>query len=588
MAIGGPVGYPVAMTESDLVRRLTTIMDIDVVGFSTMSSRDEEHALALLTARMGTAQALVRQHRGRVFKLTGDGLLAEFASPVEAVRAALEIQEAMRAANDPAPPADQMVLRIGVNLGDVVESGDDLMGDAVNVAARLESIAPAGGICVSAAVYEQIQGKLTLGAEDLGEQHVKNIPRAIHAYRLTLDGVPVAPVVAPRVTHAAAATPAAPPRPAGRLAAILGSAAVVAGLALGGAWWLHQTSPPPPTPAAPRQATALPSAAPTAPQPAPSPATPAAAPPAAPPASTAETPPLDQPTATAELAPPIPLAEPPRRRPFVVEEVPFVSEFHWRRLHEYRAAEGAKALAISVRGWMGMAFGRIDSEIARRVALEDCNATVEREVRVRRPYDRCMIYAEGNEVVWSFHPPPMPPLPHIPPTLPSPPIPFDAAAVPLVTPQARRNLAEHYAVSRRHRALVLGPNRFDWWTPSVTAVDAVRRTLQICGHLSNRPCVVYAIDDTVLVRVPQRHRVTDIFTPQEVLGLAGGNRGEVERYLVSNDWRAIAMGTGGRLGIVSGRASEDQAVAEALAACAAAGGENCKLLAIGPFVVDPG
>lgn len=569
------------MTEPDLVRRLTTIMDIDVVGFSTMSSRDEEHALALLTARMGTAQALVRQHRGRVFKLTGDGLLAEFASPVEAVRAALEIQEAMRAANDPAPPADQMVLRIGVNLGDVVESGDDLMGDAVNVAARLESIAPAGGICVSAAVYEQIQGKLTLGAEDLGDQHVKNIPRAIHAYRLTLDGAPMP--AAPVVAHAPA--PAAPPRPAGRLAAILAGAAVVAGLALGGTWWLHQAAPPAaPTSAPARQASATPTPSPMAPPPSPSPAPP----PALPPTTAAAAPPLDQPTATAEVTPPAPLAEPPRRRPFVTEEVPFVSEFHWRRLNEYRAAEGAKALAISVRGWMGMAVGRIDSEIARRVALEDCNAMVEREVRVRRAYDRCMLYAEGNEVVWSFHPPPMPPVPFIPPTMPAPPIPFDAAAVPLVTPQARRNLVDHYAESRRHRALVLGPNRFDWWTPSVTVIDAVRRTLQICGHLSNRPCVVYAVDDTVLVRVPQRHRVTDIFTPQEVLGLAGSNRGAVETYLISDDWRAIAMGTAGRLGIVSGRASEEQAVADALAACAAAGGENCKLLAIGPFVVDPG
>ena len=205
------------MTEPDLVRRLTTIMDIDVVGFSTMSARDEEHALGLLGDRMATAQTLVKHHRGRVFKLTGDGLLAEFASPVEAVRAALEIQEAMRAANGQAGPDNQLVLRIGVNLGDVVESGDDLMGDAVNVAARLELIATPGGICVSAAVYEQIEGKLTLGAEDLGEQHVKNIPRAIHAYRLTL-GRPPPPVTA--------APPPAGGRKATRLAVIIGAAAV--------------------------------------------------------------------------------------------------------------------------------------------------------------------------------------------------------------------------------------------------------------------------------------------------------------------------------------------------------------------------
>src|ERR1700716_178833 len=176
------------MSEPSLVRRLTTIMDIDVVGFSAMSARDEEHALELLPAPMTAAEALVKDHRGRVFKLTGDGLLAEFASPVEAVRAALEIQEAMRSANATADQDNQLVLRIGINLGDVVESGDDLMGDAVNVAVRLESIAPHGGICVSAAIYEQIVGKLTLGAEDMGEQHVKNIPRAIHAYRLTPGG----------------------------------------------------------------------------------------------------------------------------------------------------------------------------------------------------------------------------------------------------------------------------------------------------------------------------------------------------------------------------------------------------------------
>jgi class 3 adenylate cyclase len=176
------------MDEPALVRRLTTIISIDVVGFSTMSARNEEHALDLLGVRMATAETIVKHHRGRVFKLTGDGLLAEFVSPVEAVRASLEIQEAMRSANATAGPDDQLVLRIGINLGDIVESGDDLMGDAVNVAVRLESIAPQGGICVSAAIYEQIVGKLTLGAEDMGEQHVKNIPRPIHAYRLTPGG----------------------------------------------------------------------------------------------------------------------------------------------------------------------------------------------------------------------------------------------------------------------------------------------------------------------------------------------------------------------------------------------------------------
>src|SRR5258708_7563936 len=219
------------MNEPTLVRRLTTIVSIDVVGFSTRSARNEEHALDLLGPRMATAGAIVKHHRGRVFKLTGDGMLAEFVSPVEAVRSALEIQEAMRSANATAGPDDQLVLRIGVNLGDIVESGDDLMGDAVNVAVRLESIAPHGGICISASIYEQIIGKLTLSAEDMGEQHVKNIPRPIHAYRLTPGGA------TPAVS--ALASPSGGKR-ASRLVLAVGAVAVVAIVAIAGAWLMRE------------------------------------------------------------------------------------------------------------------------------------------------------------------------------------------------------------------------------------------------------------------------------------------------------------------------------------------------------------
>ena len=555
------------MTDPDLVRRLTTIMDIDVVGFSTMSARDEEHALGLLGARMATAQGLVKHHRGRVFKLTGDGLLAEFASPVEAVRAALEIQEAMRAANDQAGPDDRLVLRIGVNLGDVVESGDDLMGDAVNVAARLESIAKPGGICVSAAVYEQIEGKLTLGAEDLGEQHVKNIPRPIHAYRLTLGGGPV-------VT----ASPAVD-RKTTRLAVIIGAAMTVAALSIGGAWLLHERQEPLPQPG--RIA--------ASPAPAHQAATAAEGP--RPPAQTAAPAQLPTPTAStdspsaAQLPEPAPPVEAQPRHAFVPTEVPFIAEFRRRQLEEYARAEGAKALAINVRGWLAFAARRLDPNVARRVALEECNALVEREVAVRRAYDRCMIYAEGDEVVWSFRPPPMPPAPYVPAARLSPPVPFDAATVPLIKEPARRNLVEHYMRSTRHRALVLGPNQLDWWSPGETTADAIRRNLQICGHLAGRPCVVYSVDDQVVIRVPQLN--TDIFTPQEVDKLDAQRRTAVEGYLIADDWRAMAVARNGRLGIVSGRPSESAAVNDALAECGKSGGDSCRLLAVGPFLVAP-
>ena len=538
------------MDEPTLVRRLTTIASVDVVGFSTMSARNEEHALDLLGTRMATAGAIVRHHRGRVFKLTGDGLLAEFVSPVEAVRAALEIQEAMRSTNATAGPDDQLVLRIGINLGDIVESGDDLMGDAVNVAVRLESIAPHGGICVSAAIYDQIIGKLTLGAEDMGEQHVKNIPRPIHAYRLTIGGT--TPLVA------AASTPITAKR-SSRLLLGMGAVAALAIVAIAGVWLQRERSEP------------ASAAVHTAQAPTPSPIVAA----------------VPQPPAA--VSPPAAAPPPAAVTPHVYSaaDVPFVGDWRRRQLDSYAGAEGSKAMAISVHGIFAVATRRIDDQTARRIALEECNKAVQRELPVVRERDRCTTYAVGNDVVWTFRLPPMPPPPYVPATRPSPPVTLDPATVPLVRDMARKNLAEHYLKSDRKRALVLGPNHFDWWSPSETEADAVKRNLQICGHLTGRPCVIYAIDEQVVVRTPQRYRVVDIFTPQALTNLDASQQDAVERYLVANDWRAIAVGRNGRLGVVVGRASESAAADSALQACAQAGGTECAVSAVGPFLVAP-
>jgi class 3 adenylate cyclase len=552
------------MNEPTLVRRLTTIVSIDVVGFSTMSARNEEHALDLLGARMATAEAIVKHHRGRVFKLTGDGLLAEFVSPVEAVRAALETQEAMRSANATSDQDNQLVLRIGINLGDVVESGDDLMGDAVNVAVRLESIAPHGGICVSSAIYEQIVGKLTLGAEDMGEQHVKNIPRPIHAYRLTSEGA--TPVVA--------VAPAAAKRPS-RLVMGAGAAAILAIVAIGGAWLLHEKSESA-VPAAQTAAVPVASPAPPLAPVAAAPAVPAAAP-AAPPASD----PNEMPAPTLD-----PAATGPRM--YDAADVPFVPDFRRRALENYAQADGSKAMAINVRGFFSVATRRVDDPTARRIALEECSKLVHREVPIVRPIDRCMTYAVGNNVVWTYRTPPLPPPPYVPAARPSPAIVFDPATVPLLAGEtARKNLADHYVTSDRKRALVLGRDHFDWWSPSETEADAIKRNLQVCGHLTGRPCVVYAVEDQVLVRTPQLHKAINIFTPQAVTNLDSRQQEALERYLVANDWRAIALARNGRLGIVSGRTSESAAASDAVSECARAGGTECAVLAIGPFVVAP-
>ena len=552
------------MTDLNLVRRLTTILALDVVAFSAMSARDEERALALLATRLDSAGMLVRQHRGRVFKMTGDGLLAEFASPVEAVRAALEIQEAMRSANASAQADDQLILRIGVNLGDVVEREEDLMGGAVKVAVHLVSFSAPDAICISSSVYDQILGKLMLGAEDIGEQHVKNIPRPIHAYRLTVDGRR-----AGTTAHPAQAVARSMPRT--RLFLVGGVVAILILGALAGTFYLRNPSAPPSLQTA-EPTSALPVATPPVPETVATQTVPRATTPEAP--STPAVPPAT-PSSSTEL------------RRFVPKEVPFVPDFHWRALQNYADAPGAKAFALNVRGIFAMATDRIDEAAARRAALEDCNRKVERDVPIVRAYDRCSLYAVENDVVWSFRSPPMPPPPYVPATKPSPPIALDPATAPLLSAAARERLTARYLTNRHSRALVLGHNRFDWWTPSENDADAIRRNLQICGHLTGRPCVVYAVNNEVLVRTPQTMRVTDIFTPQEMSGLDDAQTKALDQYLIADGWRAVALAANGRVGIATNRSSEQDATSTALQACRDAGGSECAITAIGPFMVAP-
>ena len=173
------------MTESSTQRRLAAILAADVVEFSRLMEQDEAATMAMLTARRRQVlEPLVSRHHGRVFKLIGDGVLVEFGSAVDAVRCAVELQAGMAAANDELPSDRRLLLRIGVNIGDVIVEGGDRYGDAVNIAARLESLAEPGGICVSNAVYEQVRRKLDCEFEDLGRRTVKNMAEPIHLHRL--------------------------------------------------------------------------------------------------------------------------------------------------------------------------------------------------------------------------------------------------------------------------------------------------------------------------------------------------------------------------------------------------------------------
>ena len=169
-------------------RKLTAILCADVYGYSRLMGGDEEATLATLTAHRKIIDSLIERHHGRFVNSAGDSVLAEFVSVVEAVNCAVDIQSALSAENAKLPAERRMEFRIGVNLGDVMVEGDQIYGDGINVAARLESLAAPGGICISGKVHEEIRSKLPLGYEDLGEQTVKNIARPVHVWRVLLNG----------------------------------------------------------------------------------------------------------------------------------------------------------------------------------------------------------------------------------------------------------------------------------------------------------------------------------------------------------------------------------------------------------------
>ena len=168
-----------------LERKLATILSADVAEYSRLMGEDEEQTLKTFRGHKKVFESLVTMHRGRIFNTAGDAILAEFGSAVEAVRCATDIQAALRTRNDQLAPSRQVRFRIGVNLGDVMVQGQDLMGDGVNVAARLQTAAEPGGICISGSVHDQIRDKLSLTFQSLGEKNFKNIQQPVRTFSIT-------------------------------------------------------------------------------------------------------------------------------------------------------------------------------------------------------------------------------------------------------------------------------------------------------------------------------------------------------------------------------------------------------------------
>jgi adenylate cyclase len=220
-------------------RKLAAILAADVVGYSALMEHDEAGTFERLKAlRRIMLEPLVKEHHGRIFKMMGDGFLVEFASVVDAVACAAALQKGLHGHNEQVPEEERIILRIGVNLGDVIVEGKDRHGEGVNIAARLEQLAEPGGICVSQPVIDQLSNKLPLVFDDIGEHRVKNIEKPIHAYRAKLEGMPVKRRQFPT---ARSGLPL--------MAAVVAGLAVMAG---GAAFWFNKATPPTVTAATPR------------------------------------------------------------------------------------------------------------------------------------------------------------------------------------------------------------------------------------------------------------------------------------------------------------------------------------------------
>src|SRR5258708_1332118 len=228
---------PTHTSAVGMERKLAAIFSTDVAGYSRLMGDDEEATIRTLTAYRAIISSLIQHYRGRVVDSPGDNLLAEFASVVDAVRCAVEIQQDLKTTNAELPEHRRMQFRIGINLGDVIVEGERLYGDGVNIAARLESLAIPGGICISGTVYDQVKSKLALHYEELGAQTVKNIAEPVRVYRVKIDGE-----TSPTVGAARRGRPSSQPRklrPAYRMVAA--GLLLLAALAVAVHYWSSPT-----------------------------------------------------------------------------------------------------------------------------------------------------------------------------------------------------------------------------------------------------------------------------------------------------------------------------------------------------------
>jgi class 3 adenylate cyclase len=519
-------------------RKIAAIFAADIAGYSRLVAEDEEETLRRLASYRSVMDDFIARANGRIFNTAGDAVLAEFSSAVEAVRCAIDIQESLRTRNMAYPASRQMSFRIGITIGDVVERDGDLLGDGVNIAARLEGIAPVGGICISRTVYEQVANKLSVQFADIGEQLVKNIPTPVHAYKFEMrpddpsgDVVPTKKPAKQPVKRAGWIVPVAIAAP---LTAI--AVAVIVYLVP-----LRQNVQQPPN------------------QPSGVAAPVAAASPSAPPQQV-----------------------PRQAEPLLPETIPFIAD-RARGIvrNEYMPAADHKALAISS-GPIGFITGQANDDTAKSLALDVCQKRADALPQPRK----CELYAVGNAVVYAGGRPPVPtPMYRSDPSVVGP---LVTAAIPLMPDQGKANVEKTYLSARETKALALGPMGGSYFVVNQeNSEEAIRRVLEICGKNAGVPCMLIALNENFVVPIPTTMKATGFFQPWSAAAIAPALRDDVARRLGgASGWTAVAAGAGGHAGVAIGAASEKDAVSGAVADCAKQD-SACRVIAIGPFTVEP-
>jgi class 3 adenylate cyclase len=504
-------------------RTLTVILASDVAGYSRLVAADEEDTVHRFQQAASAFADQVRQHHGRIFNTAGDAILAKFDSAVDATRCAMAIQDANNAGNAAVPQERKLMFRIGIAIGDVMVAEDgDLLGDGVNIAARLEGIAEPGGICVSEEVRAHVLNKIDIGAIDLGEQTLKNIPRPVRAFRLTADPENAPLPQAKPVRRSALGIPLS----------WAASAAAVLVLAISVVLLRPQTpSQPPPV---------------------------------------AQLPPAQQAAVQPGATQPASLAN--ADTAFDAGSVPLVTDRVRASLANYAQEPDFKAIAISRIGW-GVASGAADLASAERDALDRC--------KKRDPKGDCRVYAAGGDVVWRRSPLPGPADLHDEP-LDLPLVPAELAG--LMGGRSLSAL-EAYLAEKNHKALAITEAGYSAMGDRTSQKEAIRLAVERCSDFARAACLLVSVDGFLTVKIPHARAAARPYTLAGESEMSGADKQRIGQIYSGKDWRALVKGGPSHWYAVKEAESESAAVDQALEACRKVE-PDCTLRAIGNFRVD--